>query len=199
MTARAERERISHTASMSLFRMPHADLQELLAPKGGADWLLADLTVGELRKVYRRRAVRDDDRVLYGLRAWCTADTTIRLRIDEHTERVVSDLRTVVDPLTDYTVQALAGRLFANPAPSPLEVGRIIDHALALRAIGERYGERGIQAARYATWDYVEVDEFERRTAEFAEVIDHFTVSGERVTELLAAGLPDWARPLIEP
>lgn len=89
--------------------------------------------------------------------------------------------------------------MYANPAPSPLEVGRIIDHALALRAIGERYGERGIQAARYAVWEHVEVGEFERRTAEFAEVIDHFTVSGERVTELLAAGLPDWARPLIEP
>lgn len=199
MTARAERERISHTASEALFRMPHADLQELLAPKGGADWLLADLNVSDLRKAYRRRVVRESQEVFDGLRAWGTADTTIRLRIDEHTERVASELLTVADPLTDYAVQALAGRLFANPAPSPLEVRRIIDHALALREVGERYGERGVAAARYATWEYVSADEFERRTAEFAEVIDHFTVSGERVTELLAAGLPDWARPLIEP
>ncbi|WP_078281718.1 hypothetical protein [Mycobacteroides franklinii] len=179
----AKRAGISHNASEALFRMPHADLQELLAPKGGEDWLLADLTVGDLRKMYRRRAVRDDDRVLYGLRAWGTADTSIRLRIDEHTERVVSELRTVADPLTDYSVQALAGRLFANPAPSHLEVGRVIDHALALRAIGERYGERGIAAARFATWDYVTVAEFERWMEVFAE--------------LLEAGLPDWARPLI--
>lgn len=198
MTARAERERISHTASLSLFRMPHDELSALLAPKGGADWLLADLTVGELRKVYRRRAVRESQEVFDGLRAWGTADTSIRLRIDENTERVVDELRTVVDPLTDYAVQALAGRLFANPAPSPLEVRRIIDHALALRAIGERYGERGIQAARYATWDYVEVDEFDEWMADFAEFIDHLTVDGEPMTELLAAGLPDWARPLVE-
>lgn len=110
MTEHVERERISHTASLSLFRMPHDELAALLAPKGEEDWLLADLTVAELRMAYRRRAVRDDDRVLYGLRAWGTADTTIRLRIDEHTERVVSELRTVADPLTDYAVQCLAGR-----------------------------------------------------------------------------------------
>lgn len=183
MTERAERERISHQASESLFRMPHDDLQALLALKGGEDWLLADLTVGDLRRAYRRRAVRDDDRVLDGLRAWGTADAPRRLHVDEHTERAVDNLRTVVDPLTDYTVRALAGRLYANPAPSYLEVGRVIDHALALREVGARYGERGIAAARFATWDYVEVGEFERRMAVFAEFIE--------------AGLPDWVRPLI--
>lgn len=183
MTEHAERGRISRQASLSLFHMPHADLAKLLAPKGGDDWLLADLTVAELRKAYRRKAVREDDRVLYGLRVWGTADTAIRHRIDEHTERVMDELRQVADPLTDYTVRALAGRLYANPAPSPIEVGRVIDHAVALRAIGARYGERGIAAARLATWDYVSVDEFERQMAAF--------------TELIEAGLPDWARPLI--
>lgn len=197
MTERAERERISHQASQSLFRMTHEDLQALLAPKGGEDWLLADLTVDELRRAYRRRAVRGDDRVLYGLRAWGTADAAIRVRLDFDTEHVVEELRSVADPLTDYAVQALAGRLFANPAPSPLEVGQVIDHAMALRAIGERYGARGIAAARYAVWEHVEVGEFEAQIAEFAEVIEHFTVAGEPLTELLEAGLPGWARPLI--
>lgn len=195
----AKRADISHQASLSIFRMPHAELAKLLAPKGGEDWLLADLTVDDLRKAYRRRVVRESQEVFDGLRAWGTADTTIRLRMDEHTERVVSELRTVADPLTDYSVQALAGRLFANPAPSPLEVGRIIDHALALREVGARYGERGIKAARLATWEYVEVGEFEARLAEFTAFIEHFTVDGEPMTELLEAGLPDWARPLIEP
>lgn len=193
MTERVERERISHNASQSLFHMPHADLQALLAPKGASDWLLTDLTVAELRRAYRRRAVRDDDRVLDGLRAWGTADSLSLKR-----RRAVNDLRTVVDPVTDYAVQCLAGRLFANPAPSPLEVGRIIDHALVLRAIGEGYGERGIAAARLAAWEYVEVGEFEEQMVEFAEFIERFTVSGEPITELLEAGLPDWARPLIE-
>lgn len=193
MTERAERERISHQVSLSLFRMPHAELAALLAPKGTADWLLADLTVAELRRAYRRRAVREDDRVLYGLRAWGTADSLSLKR-----RRVVNDLRTVVDPVADYTVQCLAGRLYANPAPSPLEVGRVIDHALALRDIGERYGARGIRAARFATWDYVPVDEFEEQMVVFAEFIDRFTVVGEPITELIEAGLPDWARPLIE-
>lgn len=193
-----ERERISYTASQSLFRMPHDDLQALLAPKGGADWLLADLTVAELRKAYRRRAVRDDDRVLYGLRKWGTADAAIRLRLDNDTERVVGELRTVADPLTDYAVQSLAVRLYANPAPSCLEVGRIIDHALALREVAARYGEQGIKAASCASCSEVAVGEFEEQMAVFAEFIENFTVSGEPITELIEAGLPDWARPLVE-
>lgn len=193
-----ERERISHQASLLLFRMPYDDLVELLAPKGAADWLLADLTVAELRRAYRRRAVREDDRVLYGLRVWGTADTAIRHRLSIDTERAMDELRQVADPLTDYTVRALAGRLYANPAPSPLEVERVIDHALSLRAIGGRYGERGIKAARFATWDYVEVGEFEELMAQLAEFIERFTVAGEQITELIEAGLPDWARPLVE-
>lgn len=88
--------------------------------------------------------------------------------------------------------------MYANPAPSPLEVGRVIDHALALRDIGERYGKRGIAAARFAAWDYVEVGEFEEQMVEFAEFIERFTVAGEPITELIEAGLPEWARPLIE-
>lgn len=194
----AKRADISYTASQSLFHMPHADLAKLLAPKGGDDWLLADLTVGDLRKAYRRRVVRGDDRVLYGLRVWGTADTAIRHRLSSDTERAMDELRQVADPLTDYTVRALAGRLYANPAPSPLEVERVLAHALALRAIGERYGERGIKAARFATWDYVEVGEFEELMAQLAEFIAQFTVAGERITELIEAGLPDWARPLVE-
>ncbi|UBV14983.1 hypothetical protein [Mycolicibacterium fortuitum] len=193
-----KRADISYTASLSLFRMPHADLAKLLAPKGREDWLLADLTVAELRKAYRRRAVREDDRVLYGLRVWGTADTAIRHRLASDPERAMDELRQVADPLTDYTVRALAGRLYANPAPSPLAVGRVIDHALTLRAIGERYGERGIRAARLATWDYVPVGEFEERMAVFAEFIENFTVAGEPITELIEVGLPDWARPLVE-
>ncbi|WP_157933567.1 hypothetical protein [Mycobacteroides abscessus] len=160
-------------------------------------WLLADLTVDELRRAYRRRAVRESGELFDGLRAWGTADTAIRFRLASDTERVVADLRSVANHETDYAVKCLAGRLYANPAPSPLEVGRIIDHALALRAIGERYGDRGIAAARYAVWEHVTVDEFAARLPEFAEVIEHFTVAGEPITELLEAGLPDWARPLI--
>lgn len=198
MTERAERERISHEASQSLFRMPHADLRTLLVPKGGDAWLLADLTVDELRRAYRRRVVRESREVYDGLRAWGTADAAIRFRLASDTERVVKELRAVADPLTDFAVQALAGRLFANPAPSRVDAETIIDHALALRTIGERYGKRGIAAARFAVWDYVSVDEFEEQIAEFAEVIDHFTVAGEPLTELLEAALPDWARPLFE-
>lgn len=194
----AKRADISYTASQSLFNMPHADLAKLLAPKGGDDWLLADLTVGDLRKAYRRRAVREDDSVLYGLRVWGTADTAIRHRLPSDTERVMDELRQVADPLTDYAVRALAGRLYANPAPSPLEVERVIDHALALRDIGERYGKRGIAAARFAAWEYVSVDEFEEQMVEFAEFIERFTVAGEQITELIEAGLPAWARPLVE-
>lgn len=192
-----ERKRVSYTASSALFDLHHDDLAALLVPKRGRDWLLVDLTVTELRASFRRRAVRENDDLWAGLTAWGTADMPVCVRRSITTEQVLEEFRAVVDQQTDYVVQALAGRVWSNPTPSRTELHDIINHALALQDVGERYGERGRKAAVRAVWDYVTVDAFEAGLADATALIAHFTVDGEPVTELLEAGLPDWAYPLI--
>lgn len=192
-----EREYVSYLASKSLFHIPHDDLAELLVPNGAGGWLLADLTVTELRAAFRRKVVRENGNVWSGLLAWGTADAPVRIRRETDTELVVERFRAVVDPQTDYVVQSLAGRVYLNPAPSRVDLHAIIDHAQALQAVGARYGERGRKAAVHASWEYVSVDDFEAGLADATALIEHFTVDGEPVTELLEAGLPAWAYPLI--
>lgn len=193
---RDEREYVSDMASSELFRMTHADLAALLVPNGGRGWLLVDLTVIELRAAFRRKAVRENDDLRAGLVAWGTADQPVRIRRDLATEQVLEQFRAVVDPITDYVVQALAHRLRNWYVPTRSTVLDIIDHAAALQDVGARYGERGRKAAVHAAWDYVDVDDFEVGLADAVELIDHFTVDGEPIAELLEAGLPDWAYPL---
>ena len=192
-----EREYVSYLASKSLFHIPHDELAELLVPKRASGWLLADLTVTELRAAFRRKAVRENGNVWSGLLAWGTADAPVRIRRDITTEQVLERFRAVIDPQTDCVVQSLAGRVYLNPVPSRVDLHAIIDHALALQAVGARYGERGGKAAARASWDFMTVDEFEAGLTDALALIEHFTVDGEPIAELLEAGLPDWARPLI--
>ncbi|SIC64388.1 Uncharacterised protein [Mycobacteroides abscessus subsp. abscessus] len=192
-----ERKRVSYLASSALFDLHHDDLAALLMPQRKRDWLLVDLTVDELRSAFRRRAVRENDDLWAGLTAWGTADAPVRVRRDLATEDVLKEFRAVVEPQTDYVVQALAGRVYLNPPPSRTELHDILSHALALQAVGARYGERGRKAAVRAVWDYLTADEFEAGLADATELIEHFSVDGEPIAELLEAGLPEWAYPLI--